>query len=586
LLVIVPGVLFGISAQRSSQASLEVLIGQRLSREAEHTARELRTTLRAERQTLVSFARQDVMREIRVSDIDKRVSAALQTLREGDEARLEYLVVDRTRRVLASSRPQSLGLFAPWLEAVERAFQGEVTTLGPVRRGGDARASFVIAAPIADPDSRGDSSTDPIGVLLGLYDWTRLTRVTSTVRADLAQQGIPTEVLVVRADGSVIGGTRSGGESEDVPTLGHRASSNATSGAPPYFVDEATASLVGHAPLGDEYPRWHVLIAEPLSAALAPARALTARLALVLTATLAIALVIATLAARRVVQPLSELTAAIRGLSRSGADGMQVPVRTEDEVGELATAFNDMSWELDRAQHDLAEAAKFAFVGELAGGIAHEVRTSLGVLRSSAQILARSVSDDGDQQASELASMIREEVDRLGGVVDDLLGLARPRALQLEPTGLCGPVFRAIDFAEPQATEAGIEIERIAHRSDPVVLCDSELIHQVVLNLVVNAIQALAAGGTGGKIEVAVIDESAGGPAIEVRDDGPGVPEALRERLFLPFVTGREKGIGLGLTFVKRVVYEHGGRTLLETGSTGTCFRIELPARGDSEVGT
>jgi signal transduction histidine kinase len=196
------------------------------------------------------------------------------------------------------------------------------------------------------------------------------------------------------------------------------------------------------------------------------------------------------------------------------------------------------------------------------------------------------VSDDGDQQASELASMIREEVDRLGGVVDDLLGLARPRALQLEPTGLCGPVFRAIDFAEPQATEAGIEIERIAHRSDPVVLCDSELIHQVVLNLVVNAIQALAAGGTGGKIEVAVIDESAGGPAIEVRDDGPGVPEALRERLFLPFVTGREKGIGLGLTFVKRVVYEHGGRTLLETGSTGTCFRIELPARGDSEVGT
>lgn len=573
VLVIVPGVLFGFSAQRSSQASLEILIGQRLSREADHTARELRTTLRAERQTLVGFARQDVMREIRVGDIDKRVSAALQTLREGDEGRLEYLVVDRTRRVLASSRPQSLDSYAPWLDAIERAFEGEVATVGPVRRGSDVRPSLVIATPIADPDS----GEDTIGVLVGIYDWARLTAVTTTVRADLAQQGIPTEVLVVRPDGSVIGGAVSGAAVEDVPVLAGRAEAPAGSGATRYFVDEDTSTLVGHAPLGEEYPDWYVLIAEPLAAALAPARALTMRLGVVLAATLAAALGIATLAGRRVVQPLSELTEAIRGLSRSGADGMQVPVRTEDEVGELATAFNDMSWELDRAQHDLAEAAKFAFVGELAGGVAHEVRTSLGVLRSSTQILAQSVRNDGDQQASELASMIREEVDRLGGVVDDLLGLARPRALQLEETALSGPVFRAVDFAEPQASENGIEIKRVVPNHDPVVMCDSELIHQVVLNLVVNAIQAVASSGSAGSVEIAVLDVSGDSAAIEVRDDGPGVPEALRERLFLPFVTGREKGIGLGLTFVKRVVYEHGGRTVLETRPGGTCFRIELP---------
>jgi len=221
------------------------------------------------------------------------------------------------------------------------------------------------------------------------------------------------------------------------------------------------------------------------------------------------------------------------------------------------------------------EAAKFAFVGELAAGIAHEVRTSLGVLRSSAQILERSLPGVGGE-ATELAQLIRAEVDRLGGVVNDLLGLARPRALHFEATPISRPVFRAADLVEPQAHEKGIRIRRVSPPSDPAVLCDSEAVYQVTLNLLVNAIQAL---GDGGSIELRILARAAGYAGFEVRDDGPGIPEEMRDKVFLPFATAREGGTGLGLTFVKRVIHEHRGRSSLESeAGSGTRFRVELPA--------
>src|SRR5262249_6290410 len=174
------------------------------------------------------------------------------------------------------------------------------------------------------------------------------------------------------------------------------------------------------------------------------------------------ALGLATLAARRVVDPLSELTRAIRGLSRGGAG--PVPVRSDDEVGTMAIAFNEMASELDRAQRELVEAEKFAFVGQLAAGVAHEIRTSLGVLGSSAQILGRSLPEQGRGEAGELAGMIHDEVARLGGVVNDLLTLHRARPLELEPTLVSKPMLRAADFVGPRARENGI---RVVVRSIP-----------------------------------------------------------------------------------------------------------------------
>src|SRR6185503_17945998 len=144
------------------------------------------------------------------------------------------------------------------------------------------------------------------------------------------------------------------------------------------------------------------------------------------------------------------LTGATQALARGGGPLARVDVRSRDEIGALAAAFNAMTADLARAQDDLTNAAKFAFVGEVAAGIAHEVRTPLGILRSSAQVLERTV-PDGAGEAREMVQMIIEEVDRLNGVVGGLLELARPHRPVIEPTPLAPVLTRALDFVEGQA---------------------------------------------------------------------------------------------------------------------------------------
>jgi signal transduction histidine kinase len=312
-------------------------------------------------------------------------------------------------------------------------------------------------------------------------------------------------------------------------------------------------------------------------AALAPVTSLERRMGLTLGVALALALLAAWASARRVVRPLSELTHAIRTLARREPGARHaVPVRSEDELGQLAAAFNRMSADLDRAQRELVEAEKFAFVGELAAGVAHEIRTSLGVLKSASQILDRSLPAGAGAEVRELAQMVREEVARLGGVVDDLLGLEPRRALRLEPGPLAPLLARAADFASHAAREKGVRIARPEPTgTEAWVLREPELIHQVAVNLMVNAVQALAPGGT---VELALLPERDGFAGFEVRDDGPGIPDSLRERIFQPFVTGRSGGVGLGLTFVKRVVHEHRGRVAVASDpGRGTRVRVELP---------
>jgi signal transduction histidine kinase len=289
--------------------------------------------------------------------------------------------------------------------------------------------------------------------------------------------------------------------------------------------------------------------------------------------TLLIALVAALGAARRVTQPLAELTTAAHDVGR-GAPVPAIPVRSGDEIGTLAAAFNRMAADLGRAEDRLVEAAKFAFVGQLAAGVAHEVRTPLGVLRSSTQLLERTLAAP-DDETRELLHLVRDEVDRIEGVVSGLLELGRPRELRIEAAPLGQILWRAADFVEVQAREKGVALARRQVDPDPRVACDPELVYQVVLNLLVNALQILPSGG---HVALTSLPPQNGHAGFEVRDDGPGIPPDLRATLFQPFATRRAGGVGLGLTFVQRVVLELGGRVTVEDAPPhGTVFRVELP---------
>ncbi len=486
------------------------------------------------------------MRDIRVSDIDKRVARALATLREGSPTRLDYLVLSTPGEAVAASRAALLGAPAPWLEASGVGPGADGRVVGPLSVPGLAVPILVLTARIPDPDEPGRA----LGTLVGLFDWVRLTSLTEEVRRDLAGQGIATDVLISLADGTAIGGTRSDSEDEDW--------------------------IARHARLAPGLPEWSVVVRQPRSQALAPVQRQSRRLAITMGLALSGALLLATLAARRIVRPLGELTAAIRDLSRGEAGRASVPVRGHDEMAVLAASFNDMASRLDRARRELVEAEKFAFVGELAAGVAHEIRTSLGVLGSSAQILERTLRPDAGTESAELVQMIRAEVARLGGVVNDLLTLHRARPLQLETVALSGPLRRAVEFVAPQAREKGVRLQLSQPENEALVPCDPELVQQVAVNLLVNALQAVSAGG---RVEVLLMPIVQGEGGFEVWDNGPGIPPELRERVFQPFVTARAGGVGLGLTFVKRVVHEHRGSVSVEPGpGPGARIRVRLPA--------
>jgi signal transduction histidine kinase len=569
-LVVILGTIAGVVAVSSGRTALTKVIGRQLAGESRNAADRLASTLRTQRDNLDSFARQDVMREIRIGDLDKRISSFLASLRSGCPICLDFLVFDREDRVVAASHPSALDrLDVPLPTATDRP-----TVEGPLASPAHGRPILRFWAPIPDPDRPAER----LGWLLARIDWERASDATLRVRENLLAMGIDADVLVLDADGLVIGGAP---RPHGAWRLGARipfATHPAATVAPEGHVDRSAGVLFGAAAMPDGVFPWSVVVAEPLREAFAPVRRMAWVLAAVLAATLLAALAVALAAARRVTRPLATLTAAALAVGRGDGPPPAVVVRTRDEIGTLAAAFNRMAVDLAAAERRLVDAAKFAFVGELAAGVAHEVRTPLGVLRSSTQLLARSYAPP-DAESRELLQIMRDEVDRVERVVSGLLELGRPRELRLEAAALGAIVFRAADFVEAQARGAGVALRRHPLDPDPLTWCDPDLVYQVVLNLLVNAIQVLAPGR---RVDLVMLPTRDGMAGFEVRDDGPGVPPDLRERIFQPFVTRREGGSGLGLTFVQRVVLEHHGRvTVGDNAGGGAVFRVELPAAAE-----
>ncbi len=561
-ILLVPGAIGGAIAISSSRAALARLVGRQLTGETRNAADRLATVLRSHRENLASYARQDVMREIRIGDLDKRISSFLTSVRAGCASCLDLVALDRTGRVVAASDAARIGTRIDRIPAEGRA-GGAIA--GPFASSYE-RPILQFFHVIPDPDA----PTEALGTLVALVDWDGATETLAGVPDNLAGAGVNADVLVLDAAARVIGGApRQNGtwRRGDVVAFALGASADDARIAPDAGV------IYGTRTLPDDLPRWTILVTAPLAEAFAPVTHMARLLAGVLSATLLGALLVAVVAARRATRPLTELTAAAHQMGR-GATIPFLPVRTGDEIGTLTAAFNRMAEDLSRAEHRLVEAAKFAFVGELAAGVAHEVRTPLGVLRSSTQLLARSLVDL-DDESRELLQIMRDEVDRVERVVSGLLDLGRPHALRLEIAPLGAIVLRAADFVEAQARAAGIAIRRHPITPDPSGRCDPELVYQVALNLLVNAVQMLTRDHA---IDVVILPSAASHAGFEVRDDGPGIPVELRARLFEPFVTGREGGCGLGLTFVQRVVLEHHGRVVVEDNpGGGAVFRVELP---------
>jgi signal transduction histidine kinase len=516
-----------------------------------------------------------------IGDLDKNISRFLASLKNEEPSYVDLLCADAAGRVVAATDPKLVGMDVSgrsWFSAVlDRRHVLRGPHLSPVHN----RRVLEIASPIRGPENRDEV----IGALLLLYDWSGGGLLGDRTRRTLAVPGTELDVVILDRHGTVIGGAWDEELElelgQNLRKQGWRMAQRALGGGARWgFGEEPQAqALIGYAPMDELRFGWRVLVLQPVSEALHPVYQMQRRWLFVLAAVLMIALAVAAIVADRMIRPLRQVTRATAEISRYGVPAGPVPVTSRDEIGELASAFNAMAANLDRAQEDLMAAAKFAFVGEVAAEIAHEVRTPLGVMRASAQLLARSLVPASKEH--ELITMMIAEADRLERVVAGLLELARPHEPKIEKTSLAEVLARAVEFVEAQAAAKGIHLRCELAAQYPYVSCDPEQIYQVALNLLMNAMQSLDRNGT---VVVRTLPPATGRLGFEVSDDGPGVPADLRDRIFLPFVTGREGGTGLGLALVDRMVRANHGSVDLESAKgNGATFRVTLPAAVESK---
>jgi len=234
--------------------------------------------------------------------------------------------------------------------------------------------------------------------------------------------------------------------------------------------------------------------------------------------------------------------------------------------------------ELAAARAEMVKRERLAALGELSAIVAHEVRNPLGVIFNAVASLRRILKPEGD--IALLLNILAEESDRLNRIVGDLLDYTRPREAMLHPENILRVVEDALEAVRAQQGSDGgdIRFEVDVDASLPPVAMDRGLIRRALINVLVNAIQAMP---NGGEVRVSARPESMGGREwlrLDVSDTGCGIPTELLHRVFEPFFTTKAQGTGLGLAVVKRITEEHHGELALESApGRGTTFTLRLP---------
>lgn len=231
--------------------------------------------------------------------------------------------------------------------------------------------------------------------------------------------------------------------------------------------------------------------------------------------------------------------------------------------------------ELARAQAEVVRHERLAALGEVAAVMAHEVRNPLGVIFNSLTSLKKLLAPSGDVEL--LLGIVGEEADRLNRIVGDLLDFARPYAPERSPVALEVLVVGAVQAASASVGTAQIRIVTEFPEVLPEVPLDGHLVRQALVNLVVNAVQAMPRGGTVSVRTTIETDGERRWARIAVADQGPGIPPQAADRIFQPFFTTKATGTGLGLAVVKRIAEAQSGEVLVDSGPSGTTFTLRLP---------
>jgi signal transduction histidine kinase len=253
-------------------------------------------------------------------------------------------------------------------------------------------------------------------------------------------------------------------------------------------------------------------------------------------------------------------------------------ITSHDEIGTLASAFNDMVVQLHTSEEKALRSEKLALTGLLAARVAHEVRNPLSAMKIQAQLLRSKLSSQGDQSQTELVGSILQAIDRVEWVVRGMLDLASPRELNLKREDIRDVLDEVLVLTGPQLSHRKITVTKRFEDEIPMVSLDRDRFKLSLLNLIMNASEAMT---NGGHLELAVTGNSSKTSVIvEIGDDGAGIDASIEDKLFDPFVTTKREGVGLGLVNTKNIIEAHHGTVqLLRRESGGTRAVIELPTK-------
>jgi signal transduction histidine kinase len=328
-------------------------------------------------------------------------------------------------------------------------------------------------------------------------------------------------------------------------------------------------------------PQWRLIAEVPESEALGQLRQLRGLSIVLEMLFVAIVVLAAWTVARDIVAPLRRLVDATRRVAR-GDLRVRVAANEEDELGELGQSFNEMTSALadttarvsELHQREIGRASQLATVGELASGVAHEIKNPVVGVSHGLDMVRRHVGDD--PSLTPIMDEMARQLMRVQGALQELLTFARPSTPTMAPVSGSGLVERAIRLVQPAAERSGVRIIVESNLELSPFSADEEMLHQALVNLLINAVQATPSGG-----RITVTTHVAEGHiGFEVADTGRGIAASTLGFVFKPFFTTRHTGTGLGLPITREIAQRHGGDVTLESEEgVGTTVTLRIPIR-------
>jgi two-component system sensor histidine kinase HydH len=505
------------------------------------TASEIDRMMFERLQNVTSWRELEVMQDARILDVDKRLSHFLAELKSSyRDVYHDLYVVMPNSMIIAASDATTIG--QPYVEAPQwfsvQMPQSHVSILK--LRG----KTLTIKAPILDALNQ-----EIVAYLMVEFNWQQVMNIIHrdvTGKSDAALFDAQQKIVASSAHWKT-------GENAQLITV--------------------QASTDHYLNLG-----WRLKMQQHPTEMLAPVAKMTNIFIGLFLASIVLATMVGIPVARFITSPIAKLTHFAQAFIRSPSV-VSPPIGGPAEVQTMSKAFAKMLADLEQSKTALTRAAKLAVAGEMAAAMSHEIRTPLGILRSSAQILKREpqLSTEG----KEVCGFIIHETERLNRLVSTLIDTAKPRLPIFVNTNLTLLTEQSLKMLASQASKKNIQMHLQHQPLDTtavIVNCDAEQMTQVLLNLLMNAVQILP---NNGQIWI-TLKQMTDDVILSIVDNGKGIPEEALSQVFEPFFSQREGGVGLGLAVVRQIVEAHQGtitvkNAIIDGRHQGAEFIIQLP---------